>query len=196
MRMYCTQTLPEGYRLILRIDLQEDKKLMLRVNATALGLMLAVFLLGLPLAPAGGRLADLLREGVSLGAMAVFLAGTFAYVILHELTHAAVMKLCGAKKLRFGFTGVYAFAGSEEDYFSKRAHRIIALAPVLCWGFLFALLCVLLPPGCFWLIWLWQVMNVSGSAGDLFISLRLLREPEDLLVRDTGVNMTVYSAAS
>ena len=146
MRLYCTQTLPEGYRLILRIDLQEDKKLMLRVNAAALGLMLAVFLLGLPLAPAGGRLPDLLREGVSLGAMAVFLAGTFAYVILHELTHAAVMKLCGAKKLRFGFTGVYAFAGSEEDYFSKRAHRIIALAPVLCWGFLFALLCVLLPP--------------------------------------------------
>ena len=192
--MHCTQALPEAYRQILHIDLQEDKKLMLRVNGAAVGLMLAVFLLGLALAPEGGRLSDLMRKGVRLGSLFLFLGGTLAYVVLHELTHAAVMKLYGSRHVRFGFTGVYAYAGSEGDYFDRCAHQNIALAPLLFWGLLFALLCALLPPGCFWLVWLWQVMNISGSAGDLYVTLLLRRRPADLLVRDTGVSMTVYSA--
>ena len=46
------------------------------------------------------------------------------------------------------------------------------------------------------MVWILQIANVSGAAGDVFVTLRLLRLPRDLLVRDTGVAMTVYSAES
>ena len=44
------------------------------------------------------------------------------------------------------------------------------------------------------MVWILQIANVSGAAGDVYVTLRLLRLPRDLLVRDTGVAMTVYSA--
>ena len=109
-------------------------------------------------------------------------------------SHAAVMRAFGAKKLRFGFTGLYAYAGSEEDYFAKRPYRQIALAPLVVWTLVFAVLAFLVPRVWFWVVWFWQIMNVSGAAGDVYVTLKLLRRPRDILVKDSGVAMTVYSA--
>ena len=58
------------------------------------------------------------------------IVGYIAYIILHGLTHGAAMQLLGGIKVQFGFTGLYAYAGSESDYFGKIAYRIIALAPL------------------------------------------------------------------
>ena len=186
--MNCTQSLPEGYRQILRVDLQEDPRQMKLVNALAAGAALALTLLGNLFVP--------LRELFGAGVLPFLIAalGAVAYVVLHELTHAAVMKAYGATKLRFGFTGVYAFAGSEGDYFGKRAYRNVALAPVLLWGLVFGLLCLAVPRAWFWVFWFWELLNLSGAAGDLYVTWRLRRLPRDILVKDTGVNMTVYSA--
>lgn len=49
------------------------------------------------------------------------------------------MKAFGTKKVKFGYTGVYAFAGSN-DYYTKGAYLIIALAPVVVWGVVLAVL--------------------------------------------------------
>ena len=186
--MNCTQRLPEGYRSVLTVDLQQDKRLSKLVNGLAAGAALALMLLGMLLVP--------LRELFAAGALPVLAAslGGMVYVVLHELTHAAVMKAYGAKKLRFGFTGVYAFAGSEEDYFGRTAYRRIALAPMLVWGLLLGLACLLVPRSWFWPVWFWELLNLSGSAGDLYVTWRLRRLPGDILVKDTGVNMEVFSA--
>lgn len=192
--MHCTQTLPENYRELLSIDLQKDKKTALLVNMAAVGAMVVLALIGLLLVPFRTLLDFSQGFGLYFLRLGVLLAGMFAYIVLHELTHAAVMKAYGAKKLRIGFTGMYAYAGSEADYFAKRPYRHIALAPLVLWALIFGLLSALVPQEWFWVVWMLQIANVSGAAGDVFVTLRLLRLPRDLLVRDTGVAMTVYSA--
>ena len=192
--MHCTQTLPENYRELLSIDLQKDKKTALLVNMAAVGAMVVLVLIGLLLVPFRTLLDFSQGFGLYFLRLGVLLAGMFAYIVLHELTHAAVMKAYGAKKLRFGFTGMYAYAGSEADYFAKRPYRHIALAPLVLWALIFGLLSALVPQEWFWVVWILQIANVSGAAGDVYVTLRLLRLPRDILVRDTGVAMTVYSA--
>ena len=122
----------------------------------------------------------------------VLLLAYLAYIILHELTHAIVMRAVGGGKVKFGFTGLYAYAGSTEDYFDKSSYRCIALAPLVFWGIIFGILTVVVPPGWFWTAWFLQVGNIGGAAGDLYVTARLWKEPESILVRDTGLEMTVF----
>ena len=156
--------------------------------------MVVLVLIGLLLVPLRTLLDFSQGFGLYFLRLGVLLAGMFAYIVLHELTHAAVMKAYGAKKLRFGFTGMYAYAGSEEDYFAKRPYRQIALAPLVVWTLVLGVLAFLVPRVWFWVVWFWQIMNVSGAAGDVYVTLKLLRRPRDILVKDSGVAMTVYSA--
>ena len=189
--------LPAGYREIYAVDLQKDKKTALLVNGIAVAVMV-VMLVGMHIAVPFWTLLGDMEEDPAFGPMllrlAVLLAGYAVYIVLHELTHAAVMKRFGAQKLRFGFTGLYAYAGSEYDYFDKHAYLRVALAPLAVWGVVFLILQFLVPPAWFWVVWFWQVGNVSGAAGDVFVTLKFARMPRDILVRDTGVGMTVYSA--
>ena len=69
----------------------------------------------------------------------------------------------------------------------------VALAPILTFGVLFAAILPLVPQGWFWVVYLLQVINLSGAAGDLFVTVRFARLPKDIAVRDCGVSMTVYS---
>ena len=39
-----------------------------------------------------------------------------------------------------------------------------------------------------------QITNISGGAGDLYVTFKFSRMPSDILVQDSGVGMTVYSA--
>ncbi len=192
---HVTQTLPEGYAEKLRIDLQKDKKTALIVNLAGLAIMLALGVVMHLIVPVteifdmeSGLGAYILRFGV-------LIVGYFAYIILHELTHAAVMRAFGGGKVRFGFTGMYAFAGSETDYFGKFAYRLIALAPLVVWGVIFGVLQALVPREWFWVAGLLQIGNVSGAVGDLYVTLKLAPMPGTILVRDTGVDMTVYDKA-
>lgn len=104
----CTQTLPEGYRQILSIDLQTDRKTALLVNGLTLIPTAILALIGLAVAPIRSLFDMSQGFGPYFLRFGVMFAGLFLYVVLHELTHAAVMKAYGAKKLRFGFTGLYA----------------------------------------------------------------------------------------
>lgn len=185
-----TTSLPAGYRLAETIDLQKDKKAALKVNLLGLGAMLLMILAMLPFRRL--HLPQTGEPGPFLLRAAVLCAAYLAYIALHELTHAAVMRHFGARKVRFGFTGLYAFAGSEEDYFAKLPYRAIALAPLLVWGVLFGLLCLLVPRDWFWTAWLLQVGNVSGAMGDVWVTLHLRHRPDACLIRDTGVNMQVW----
>ena len=41
-------------------------------------------------------------------------------MILHEIVHGIAMRICGTKKVKYGFTGLYAFAGSKDFYDIKK----------------------------------------------------------------------------
>ena len=121
----------------------------------------------------------------------ILLAAIVVYMVLHELVHGIAMRLCGTKKIKYGFTGMYAFAGSE-DYYYKKPYIFIALAPVVLWGVVLAIITPLVPEQWFWVVYMIQVTNISGAAGDLFVTVKFSRFSDSILVKDYGVGMSVY----
>lgn len=192
--MRSVSTLPEGYREYYSIDLQKDKKAAIAVNVIALiiaAIMVVPMCFAVPISP----LFDM-SDGIGIYflRLAALILLIVLYMLLHELVHGAAMKLCGTKRVKYGFTGMYAFAGSE-DYYGKGAYIFIALAPIVLLGAAIAVVNFLIPTSSpwFWIVYFIQVNNVSGAAGDLFVTFRFARFPSDILVRDHGVGMCVYS---
>ncbi len=189
--MKALRELPENYVEIDSVDLQKNKKLSLLVNGLALLIAAGMAIPAAFFVPIA-TLFDM-SEGLWAYAVrfAVLLVSLVVYMILHELVHGIAMKLCGTERVKYGFTGLYAFAGSE-DYYDRRSYIFIALAPVVVWGVVIAIINLLVPIGWFWVVYLLQITNLSGAAGDLFVTVRFMRLPRDILIRDYGVGMKVY----
>lgn len=190
--MKAVSALPEGYKELYKIDLQKDKKTALPVNGIALVIGLIMFIpmnLIVPVSALFSMEKGLTDYAVRMLSVAAL---TVLYMVLHELVHGASMKLCGTKKVKYGFTGMYAFAGSD-DYYGKKAYIFIALAPVVLWGAVLAVINFFVPYEWIWVIYFLQIFNISGAAGDFFVTVKFSRFPEDILVKDHGVGMVVYS---
>ena len=190
--MQSFRTLPAGYTEYDTLDLQKDKKKALLVNilATLIAVVMAVVMhvhipFSLSLRADDGAFMPLIR----LIALFVLM---FAYLFLHELIHGAVMKICGTEKVTYGLTGIYAYAGST-DYYDRPAYIMIALAPVVVFLVVFTILLLLVPLSWFWTIYFLQILNVSGAAGDLYVTYKCWKLPKDLLIQDAGVRMVMYT---
>lgn len=189
--MKSVSSLPEGYEEIYSVDLQKNKRMMLLINAMAF--LIAVTMVVptcffVPITVLFDMKNGIVDYFVRFAALLVLL---LLYIVLHEFVHGIAMKICGTKKVKYGFTGPYAYAGSE-DYYGKGAYIFIALAPVVLWGIVLLVVNFFVPPEWFWVIYIIQITNVSGAAGDLFLTVRFLGFPKDILIRDYGVGMTVY----
>lgn len=184
--------LPEGYRELTHIDLQKNKKEALIVNGLGLVVMLVLGVLGHLVVPIQSLFDMEQGFGVYCARFGVLIVGIVVYMVLHEAVHGVCMMRFSTVKPHYGFTGMYAFAGSEA-YFSRPYYIVIALAPVVVWGVVLAVLCALVPAQWFWVAYFIQITNLSGAAGDLYVTARMMRMPEDILVQDAGTSMTVYS---
>lgn len=191
--MKAVHNLPEGYKDILSIDLQKDKKLFLLINilATVIIVVMAVpmhFLVPIT------SLFDISKglKAYTIRFVVLFVA-MIAYIVLHELVHGITMKILGTKKIKYGFTGLLAYAGSD-DYYDKKSYITIALAPIVIWGVVLAIINIFVSSEWFWVVYFIQLLNVSGAAGDMYVTVKFAKLPKDILVRDYGVSMTVYSA--
>lgn len=184
--------LPEGYSEIYSVNLQKNKKIAIFINLLAVVIAVAMVIPMHFVVP----FWTLFDMSAGLGAYCVrfgiLIVGMIAYMVLHEAVHGVAMKICGTKKVKYGFTGLYAFAGSE-DYYDKKSYIFIALAPIVFLGVLLAVLNFLVPTAWTWVVYFIQIINVSGAAGDMFVSLKFLKMPKDILVADCGVGMCVYS---
>ena len=179
--------LPDGYVQRDRIDLAQ-KKQMKAVLWLSLAMIVPWLALGIGLSPV--LTARQLIQDPLLHALAVLL-GVVVYIPGHEAVHGVLMWCISHVRPRFGLTLMYAYAGSDV-YFAKKAYLCIALAPLLVWGIGLTALARLLPVSWFWPVWLVQLMNMTGAAGDLYVAWGVGRMPETVLVQDTGVAMTVY----
>ena len=189
------ESLPADFAPILSIDLQKQKKLAVLVNALAFVIAVLMVVIGIFAVPDAKLFDFSAGYGVYFLRLGVLVVGLFAYIILHELVHGIFMRLFSRQRVKYGFTGLYAFAGSDA-YFDKTSYIIIALAPVVIWGAVLAVLCVLLPPSWFWPVYIIQINNISGAAGDFYVTAKFLLLPRDILVRDTGVAMTVFAKSA
>ena len=179
--------LPEHYRLIKAVDLMESRMMAF----LSLALTAAMVALGFVLGPKDERTVIGFHM---LAYLALLLLAIVAYMLLHELIHGVAMQAFSGKKPVYGFNGAAAFAGSDA-LFTKRQYAVVALLPLLLLGTLLAVLNALLYPALFWFFYILQILNVSGSCGDLYVVLYLLGMPPDTLVTDAGTCMRFYAAS-
>ncbi len=190
--MKSVNTLPEGYTELYSVNLQKDKKMMLLVNIVAIVIAIIMVVpacFAVPISALFSMENGFIDYIIRFASLALL---TVLYMVLHELVHGIAMKICGTKKVKYGFTGMYAFAGSE-DYYGKKAYIFIALAPVVLWGIVLAIVAPLVSAEWFWVVYFIQISNISGAAGDFFVTLKFSRFPKDILIKDSGVGMTVYT---
>lgn len=182
--------LPDGYRKLMDIDMMNNKKEMLLVNGAGVLLMVLCIVpaaLQVPITALFDT-SDMLAYALRFLTLA---GGTVLYIVLHELVHGIFMWHYTRTKPRYGFTGIYAYASSDA-YFCRTHYLIIALAPVVIWGIVLAILSAVANPAWFWVVYFIQMTNISGAAGDFYVTVRLLRMPPDILITDSGVAMQVF----
>ncbi len=183
--------LPEDYGEIYSLNLQKDKRAAIIVNLLALAIaaVMAVSMnFFVPVTSFFDMSGGIVRYFLRLAALIVLMV---LYMVLHELVHGIAMKLCGTKRVKYGFTGLYAFAGSE-DYYDKKSYIFIALAPIVLWGTVLAAVNFFVPTEWFWIVYMIQLINISGAAGDLFAAVKFSRMPKNILIQDSGVSMRVF----
>jgi hypothetical protein len=182
--------LPNGYREVRRVDLMYNRKEAILVNLLALLIAGAVAALGFALCPPFTEI----RIGIQgIFGMLFMLAGAVLYMVLHELIHGVFMKAFSGMKPRYGFTGIYAYAGSDA-LFGRTQYLIIAFAPVVILGVVLAVLTAAFYETAFWYLFIIQILNLSGAAGDFYVGFLIARAGKDVLVRDTGTGMSFFSA--
>jgi hypothetical protein len=182
-------TLPEGYSRIAILDLLRNKRQALIVNLLCLAIAVIM------IAPATSHIAQSFKTAdatFSLIHCAALLVGLISYLILHELTHGIFMRSFSGVRPHYGFNGFYAYAGSEA-YFRRCPYIIIALAPIVIWGIVLLIINLTVPAEWFDKVYIIQIINCSGAAGDIYVTYRMLHMPKDILVNDTGVAMSIYS---
>lgn len=185
-------SLPKGCRQVAVMDFVHNRKQLLTVNISALVIMAVMLIAGLILHPFRPSWEFLKAHWWTW----LVLAGMYiAYIPLHELTHGLLMQLLSGVKPKYGFSLCYAYAGSSV-FFDRRSHNLIALAPLVIWGSVLFILERVLPAEWFWLLYLIQISNVSGSAGDVYCVLALARQPKDILIQDTGTRMRIFAPRS
>ena len=70
---------------------------------------------------------------------------------------------------------------------------LFPVALLVLWGLLIAIINPFVPLEWFWVVYSLQIINMSGAAGDLFVTIKFSGFPKDILIRDYGVSMTVFS---
>ena len=181
------RTLPEGFRLARTLDFNRSRKQMLTILRLGLALLLVPLMAAVSLCPPRPSWHGFLDTWPLWAAM---LGMQILYIPLHELTHGLSMLLLSGVRPRYGIKLPYAWCGSDV-WFDRRSHNITALAPVVVWGIVFHAMIMLLPGEWFWPVFLVQLSNLSGSAGDIYCVWLLSHMEGDLLIQDTGTRMRI-----
>ena len=177
--------LPDQYEWFGRIDLKQDKKLLLMLNVLSI-LIVILFLPGFAVI---GFSIDLPRYFLMLLGMAIL-------ITLHELIHGAFFKRYYSGKVQYRFHGFAFSASMEGRYFFKREYLIIGLAPAVILNPLLLLAVLLVPPSWKAVVYLLFIIHFSACLGDYYVAWRMRKDPVDTLVEDTGVGMTFYRPAA
>ena len=170
--------LPKGYRYAGTMDFTRNRKQIMALLKLAVALTVIPIVIGIAVTFIKPGVLAFIREWRMWLWMALML---LAYIPLHELTHGIVMFALSGVMPTFGVKLPYAYAGSTV-WFDRPSHVITALAPVLLWGVILQILIAALPEIWFWPLWIVQISNLSGSAGDIYCAWALMKMKGDLQI--------------
>ena len=191
--MKATQTLPEGYVAVKRLDLTSNMRALALLNLAGFLLLVPagwLFLRALLwLRPAeAGRGFDIHVEGSWQALVAVlWFLGIYAVLIVsHEAVHGVFFWMITRSRPAFGFKGLYAYACAPGWYISRNPYLVVSLAPLVVLSVAGVALFSVVPSG--WLLPLLALLalNVGGAAGDMYVGAWLLTRPATCLAQDMG----------
>ena len=188
---WAAEYLPAHYDLYERIDLTRDNKALKAIVIWSIIALVAMIACGLLTHSFVASFdMELWRIFFCLIASA---AGMLVYIVLHEAVHGIFIRIFTGANPTFGLEldkGM-AYAGSTW-YFKRLPYVIIALAPIIVLGAILAIWLAEIPAQYFWYLYMIHIFNITGAAGDVYITCRMAMMPKDILIKDTGTAMEVY----
>lgn len=191
---FAYERLPEGYELYERIDLAAEAAKPMAI----FGIFLTAAMIFWGIFGAKHPFSEAFQMGAFRVIFAVFgmIVGMVVYLFVHEGVHGFFIKMFSGKPPFYGKDlrkGMF-YAGSH-CFFGKFAYVLIALAPLIIWGIVIALMLSELSakaPQFWWYLYAIQILNFTGAVGDLYITWRVLRMPKEVLVQDDGISMKFF----
>ncbi len=201
--MKATKTLPEGYKPRGTLDFSHSKAALIVVNVIGLALMGLFLWLGVwfldvisPGVDVIVALWSVTGSATGLGGrvlvIVLALAVTLGVGVLHELVHGLSFWLFTRERPAFGAKSLYFYAGAPDWYLPRGQHLVVGLMPFLLLTLAGLTVAALTPVAVAAWVILAVVANGGGAAGDLMAAVWLLRQPQDTLVCDTGLAITIY----
>ncbi len=183
--------LPKGYRLHQDLRLAEDKSSLIWLTILQLAAVVILFTAGKMRCSFEAAFSmEGYQIAIGFGVMAV---GIVVYIVAHEWVHGIAIRFITGQPADFGIELKKGMAyASSPAYFGKTEYIIIALAPVLFWGAVLWIMLRDVSDSWFWYIYMIQVMNVSGAAGDLYVTWLTLKAPKGTIIKDNGTSMLFY----
>ena len=184
--------LPTGYDLYETLDMAADRAVFKRIAWCSLVVTAAMIVCGLlAVSPSALFAMGWLRVLLAVGLTVV---GMVVYVFAHEWVHGVFIRIFTGEPAQFGFLAGSGMAYAKSSwFFSRPAYITVALAPVIVWGVVLALLMGDVPAGYFWCLYAIQIFNISGAVGDLYVTWLVMRMPRDILIFDEGVSMKFFA---
>lgn len=197
--MQATQTLPPDYVAHGAISLKGNRRLLVLLNLLGIPWLvlcaISFVAVASKLQPAQSAASDALSLSLT-SVVALLLVVTVTIVgvlVIHELVHGLFFWLFTRSRPRLGFKGAYAYAAAPGWYISRPQMLVVGLTPLILISLLGLPLLALVPyPASLFLV-LALTMNAAGAIGDLYIAVRLLFTPRDVLIRDEGETIRWYA---
>lgn len=188
-QMYAQINKPKKLKDKKKIDIAENKKTKLCIYGAAAAVSILMVVIGLLIEPIStlfettGVMMLVLRFVIVIALLA-------ACLYLHEYIHVITIKKLSGETCKIDFRKLYACV-LTDSYFSKRGYLIVCFAPVAIIGILLLLLMIILPSKCFWILYIAEILNIAGAAGDVYTAIILLKEKSGLWIKDE-VNYITY----
>ena len=191
---FAYERLPGSYELYERIDLTAEAAKPMAI----FGIFLTAAMIFWGIFSAKHPFSEAFQMEVPRVLFAVIgmIVGMVVYIFIHEGVHGFFIKMFSGKPPFYGKElkkGMF-YAGSN-CFFGKLAYIVIALAPLIVWGIVIARMLSELSarsPQFWWYLYAIQIFNFTGSAGDVYITWRILRMPKEVLVQDDGISMKFF----
>ena len=184
-----TTKLPEGYEEIYKIDLKNDQKKAMFIYIIGFVIAILMIVTGMIFVP----ITTFFDYPVILFIkFLVIIVGIILCIVLQNLLFVIILKCFAKTKTNIGLTNGFSYVGSDI-YFNKKSYIAIGFAPMIIIIALFLIINVIAGIGWFWCIYIIQVYCISSSFSHIYVTYKISKLPKDILIKDNGLSMTVYS---
>lgn len=187
----CTK-LPKSHKgkPIACIELEKTPVLSRLIKAVSAIEAILFFILGYMLFP----IDALLKMGDVFSHLVILFFGMMSVFLLHELLRGLLMRIFSGVKPLVRYVGSYPQAACEA-YFCRRHQQIINLLPLtVIFVMLLAIVLTTADMSWKWIAWITLTVGVCSYVRDLYVAVRMMHLPRDILVMNVGPIYMVYSA--